>query len=90
MTNFEEQDSEVRRTAEEIQQWLIDYLARELERSPDAIDVTVPFDDFAMDSATAIGMTGDLEDWLGRHVDPSLLYDYPTIETFSQCLAEES
>jgi acyl carrier protein len=79
-----------KRTAEEIQQWLINYLARSLERSPDEIDVTVPFDDFALDSATAIGMTGELEDWLGKHVDPTLVYDYPTIEQFSQCLADES
>ena len=79
-----------KRTSEEIQEWLIDYLARVLERSPDEIDVTVPFDDFSLDSATAIGMTGELEDWLGKHVDPTLVYDYPTIEQFSQCLADES
>jgi len=47
----------------------------------------VPFDDFALDSATAIGMTGELEDWLGKPVDPTLVYDYPTIEQFSKCLA---
>ena len=79
-----------KRTSEEIQEWLIDYLARVLERSPDEIDVTVPFDDFSLDSATAIGMTGELEDWLGKHVDPTLVYDYPTIEQFSQYLADES
>jgi acyl carrier protein len=78
------------RTAEDIQEWLINYLARALERSPDEIDVTVPFDDFALDSATAIGMTGELEDWLGKHVDPTLVYDYPTIEQFSQCLVDEA
>ena len=67
----------------------VDYLARVLERSPDSIDVTVPFDDFALDSAKAIGMTGDLEDWLGKSVDPTLVYDYPTVEQFSKYLAEE-
>jgi acyl carrier protein len=90
MSNSGEQMWAERRTEEAIQQWLIDYLARVLERSPDEIDVTVPFDDFALDSATAIGMTGELEDWLGKHVDPTLVYDYPTIEQFSQCLADES
>jgi acyl carrier protein len=83
-------DGNPKRTSEDIQEWLIDYLARALERAPDEIDVTVPFDDFALDSATAIGMTGELEDWLGKHVDPTLIYDYPTIEQFSQCLADES
>ena len=78
------------RSAEEIQQWLVDYLAQLLDESPDSIDVTIPFQDFALDSATAIGMTGDLESWLGRKVDPTLVYDYPTIEQFSKCLERES
>ncbi|MBC8870095.1 MAG: acyl carrier protein [Planctomycetes bacterium] len=75
------------RTVEEIQEWMVNYLANVLEMSTDKIDVTVPFDDFALDSATAIGMTGELEDWLGKPVDPTLVYDYPTIEQFSKCLA---
>ena len=78
------------RTAEEIQEWIVQYLAGVLERPPEEIDVTVPVDDFALDSATAIGMTGELEDWLGQSVDPTLVYDYPTIEKFSQCLAGEA
>ena len=90
MSNSPEKDAANPRSAEEIQQWLVDFLARELERSPDDIDVTVPFDDFALDSATAIGMTGELEDWLGKHVDPTLVYDYPTIEQFSKFLADQS
>jgi acyl carrier protein len=77
------------RTADEIQEWIVEYLAKVLERSPDDIDVTVPFDDFALDSATAIGMTGELEDWLGKPVDPTLVYDYPTVEQFSKSLAGE-
>jgi acyl carrier protein len=79
----------VPRSAEEIQQWLIQYLATALEKPADEIDVTVPFDDFALDSSTAIGMTGELEDWLGKPVDPTQVYDYPTIEKLSQCLAED-
>jgi len=75
------------KTAEEIQEWMVNYLSNVLEMSTDKIDVTVPFDDFALDSATAIGMTGELEDWLGKPVDPTLVYDYPTIEQFSKCLA---
>jgi acyl carrier protein len=78
------------RSADEIQQWMIDYLARALERPSEEIDVTAPFDEFALDSATAIGMTGELEEWLGKRVDPTLVYDYPTIEQFSQCVADAS
>ena len=78
------------RNSEEIQLWIVDYLARVLEKPADEIDVTVPFDEFALDSATAIGMTGDLEEWLGKTVDPTLVFDYPTIEKISDCLASDS
>lgn len=74
-------------SAEEIQDWIIDYLAKETNVSSDAIDPSATFDSFALDSATAIGMTGDLENWLGRRIDPTVVYDYPTIEEFSEYLA---
>ena len=79
-----------RRTAREIERWFVDYLANLPEReSNKEIDVTVPFENFALDSITALGMTGDLEEWLGRSVDPTMVYDYPTIEQFSRYLAEQ-
>ena len=77
-------------TAEEIQDWMVAYLARSLEVSPNTIDTTVPFDSLALDSMTAISMTGDLEQWLGRSVDPTVVYDYPTIEEFAAHLAQEA
>jgi acyl carrier protein len=77
------------RSGEQIEQWFIQYLSQQLDLSPDQIDVTVPFDDFALDSATAIAMTGDLEDWLGRSVDPTLVYDYPTISDLAEYLAQD-
>lgn len=57
--------------------------------SPEQIDVAVPFEHFALDSATAIGMTGDLEAWLGCRIDPTIVYDYPTIQDISDYLAED-
>jgi acyl carrier protein len=37
----------------------------------------------------AIGLTGDLEDWLGTRLDPTLLYDYPTVAALAKHLAIE-
>ncbi|MBD3884958.1 acyl carrier protein [Phormidium tenue FACHB-886] len=76
-------------SAAEIQAWIVSYLAELLEIEPDDIDVTISFDQYGLDSAAAVGMTGDLEDWLGRKLDPTLLYDYPTVGSFSRHLAEE-
>jgi acyl carrier protein len=76
-------------SAVEIQAWMVSYLAELLAIEPDEIDVAIPFDRYGLDSSVAVGLTGDLEDWLDRKLDPTLLYDYPTIEALSQHLAEE-
>ncbi|QSJ15498.1 acyl carrier protein [Nostoc sp. UHCC 0702] len=77
-------------SADEIQAWIVAYLAELLEVKAEEIDVTIPFDRYSLDSSAAIGMTGDLEDWLGKKLDPTLLYDYPTIELLTQYLSAES
>lgn len=77
-----------KQTAREIQEWMVSYLANLLEINPNEIDITVSFDRYGLDSSAAVGMTGDLEDWLGFEVDPTLVYDYPTIETLAQYLVK--
>ena len=74
---------------EDIQSWIVSYLSKLLEISADEIEVNVPFDSYGLDSSAAIGLTGDLEDWLGKEVDPTVLYDYPTIDTLSEYLSGE-
>ncbi|OKH26469.1 phosphopantetheine-binding protein [Chroogloeocystis siderophila 5.2 s.c.1] len=76
-------------TAAEIQAWIVSYLADLLEINPDEIDTTIPFDRYGLDSAVVVGLTGDLEAWLDSKVDPTLIYDYPTIEDLTRHLAEE-
>jgi acyl carrier protein len=72
----------------EIQAWLIAYLSELLEVEPDSINVKVTFDRYGLDSSAAIGMTGDLGEWLGYELDPTLIYDYPTIEALVENLVE--
>lgn len=74
-------------SASEIQDWLVAYIANLLEIESEEVDVTIPFDRYGLDSSAAVGMTGDLEDWLGKEVEPILLYDYPTIEALAQHLS---
>ena len=76
-------------TATEIQAWIVLYLADLLEVDSDEIEVTIPFDRYGLDSSAAVGLTGDLEDWLGCELDPTLLYDYPTVEALVQHLVSE-
>lgn len=88
-------EGEVDRTAQltssqaEILNWVTSYLANLLEVDPDEVDITVPFDRYGLDSLAAVGLTGDLSDWLGCEVEPTLLYDYPTVEGLVQYLSSE-
>lgn len=76
-------------TQVEIQDWIVNYIAELLEIKADMIDVTIPFDRYGLDSAVAYELAGDLETWLDRELDPTLIYNYPTIETLTQQLTEE-
>jgi acyl carrier protein len=86
--NTKTSSSNLSKSATEIQGWIISYLAKFLEVEPDELDVKIPFDRYGLDSSAAIGMTGELENWLGCPIDPTLIYDYPTIESFAQHLTE--
>lgn len=74
------------RTPDEIQEWVISYLIELLDVDPEDLDPTIPFDRYGLNSMAAVGLTGELEDWLGQQIDPILLYDYPTIEKLAEYL----
>ncbi len=78
------------RTATEIQDWFVNAISGITNTQPEDIDLTVPFESFGLDSVAAVGLTGELEDWLGCEVDPTAVYDYPTIEALSNHFAEQS
>jgi acyl carrier protein len=74
-------------SAAEIQDWIVAYLADLLEIEPEDVDVTIPFDRYGLDSSAAVVLTGDLENWLGIEIEPTLLYDYPTVEALVEHLS---
>lgn len=68
---------------QQIQTWMIDYLAKLLMLDRARIDVTDTFESYGLDSAAMVGMTGDLSDWVGIEIDPVIAYDHPTIDALS-------
>jgi acyl carrier protein len=76
------------RTRAEIRGWMMEYLATHLGLGEESIDIERPLDEYGIDSAQAVRMIGDLEDYLGRELSPSLPYRFPTIEALSTHLAE--
>jgi acyl carrier protein len=85
----EAQSGPARRGAAEVEEWLVRYLAALLEVDPEQIDPAVPFHRYGLGSAAAVAMTGDLEEWIGCEIDPTLPYDYPTIAAVSRYLGQE-
>ncbi|CAN7275524.1 acyl carrier protein [Trinickia sp. LjRoot230] len=71
----------------DIEQWLAQRLATEMALSVESIDPSKPFLDYGVDSASAVGIVADLEDRLGRPLDPNLFYEYPSIEDLAAYLA---
>lgn len=75
-------------TEEAIRTWLVERIASEMEIAAEEIDVREPFSSYGLDSRTAVGLSGDLERWLGRPLLATLTWDYPTIELVAKHLAE--
>ncbi|HEX8145430.1 MAG TPA: acyl carrier protein [Pyrinomonadaceae bacterium] len=74
---------------EDIQNWFVSKLAEELGLKPEEIDIHEPFASYGLDSMTMVTLSGDLEEWLGLRLAPTLAWDYPTIEALAQYLATE-
>jgi acyl carrier protein len=73
-------------SAKEIQSWLTSQISQRLELEPEDIDIREPFTNLGLSSREAVVISGALEDWLGCRLSPTLLYEYPSIETISQYL----
>ena len=79
-----------KKTLGEIQEWLVNYLAESLEVETTKIDINLSFDEYALNSHDAIHLTGELEDWLGFELEPTLLYEYTSIKELAEYLRNEN
>ncbi|WDD95769.1 acyl carrier protein [Burkholderia sp. FERM BP-3421] len=74
---------------EQIVQWLRLYIADVLGVPPERINTEASFQQLGLDSSAAVGMTGDLGEWLGREIDAAAAYDHPSIQALAHALAKE-
>ncbi len=81
---------QIRRSLREIQHWLLTRLSEILEVDPSGIDIATPLKNYGLHSVNAVGLSGDLEQWLGRTLSPTLIYTYPSIEHLARYLANEA
>ncbi|MGL5510399.1 MAG: aminotransferase class I/II-fold pyridoxal phosphate-dependent enzyme [Microcoleaceae cyanobacterium] len=75
---------------QEIESWLAIKLAEKLELgSADVIDRQMDFVEYGLSSMEAVNLSGELESYIGRRLPPTLLWDYPNIESLAIYLWEE-
>lgn len=70
--------------------WLTGRIAGYLATSPAAIETDTAFGDFGLDSAFALNLCTDLETEFGLRVDPTIAWDYPTIDDLAGYLATQT
>ncbi|MCL2925482.1 MAG: aminotransferase class I/II-fold pyridoxal phosphate-dependent enzyme [Trichodesmium sp. MAG_R04] len=75
---------------ENIKSWLVSQLAERLEIGTDEIDIERDFSDYGLNSIEVVNLSGELENLLGRRLPPTLLLDYPTIESLAEYLVEDT
>ena len=73
--------------ADAIQAWLVAKLSERLGIGPHEIDTREPLASYGLGSTEAVGLAGELAEWLGRDLSAALVYEHPTIEALAQHLA---
>jgi acyl carrier protein len=79
-----------RQSYDDIRGWLVETIAGELNVPAQKIGTEEEFTNLGLGSRQAILITGDLETFLNcDELDPSLLWDYPTIDKLARHLASQ-
>lgn len=74
---------------ESLRTWLAARVAAYTRRPAYEIRTDVPLAEYGLDSVYALTLTGDIEDHLGLAVDPTVMWDHPTIDALTQALLQE-
>ena len=65
--------------AEQLEDWLIQRVARLLAQDVDDIDPDMPFNSLGLDSINVMDLIVELDDLLGVEIESTIVWDYPTI-----------
>ena len=76
-------------TAEAIQGFITEKIAKLAKVKPEEVDVTKTYEYYGLSSMEGVLLIADVEEFLGRSLDATLLWDYPTIQSLSTYLADQ-
>ncbi|MBP2702774.1 acyl carrier protein [Microbispora sp. RL4-1S] len=73
-------------STEDLRIWLIQRVASYLEKDPSDISPSVSLTQYGLDSVYAFVMCGDIEDHLDLRLEPTVAWDYRTIDALADHL----
>jgi acyl carrier protein len=76
-------------TSDDLERWLRKLVGDLLQIPAEQINVAERLERYGLDSMTALSVVDSLERHLGRELDPTLLYDHPTIRALARHLLGE-
>jgi acyl carrier protein len=74
---------------EKIEDYLSKKIAEIIEKNPEDIDVDKVFSDYSIDSASGVGLSGDIEEDFNLKLSPLVLFEYPTIAKLSKYILKK-
>jgi acyl transferase domain-containing protein/acyl-CoA synthetase (AMP-forming)/AMP-acid ligase II len=77
------------RDGAEIVAWLTGELAERTGLASSQIDTHQPFGAYGLSSVEATNLIGELAAWLGRDLEATLAWDYPTVDRLARHLADD-
>jgi acyl carrier protein len=79
-----------RPSAQVIEAWLTDKVAELLGIEATEIDPEQELSAYGLSSVTGVMLTGDVEDWLGVTLEPTVAWEYPSVREMARFLAGET
>ena len=74
---------------ENITFWLKEQIGKESEVAPEYIKSTDSIAHFGIDSVVLVTIAVDLEAYVGKEIDPTIFYEFDTIDELSTYIVEE-
>ena len=77
------------KTEAEIREWLIARIAKLAKLEAAHVKADEEFQRYGVSSVRLVEMSGELEDFAGLRVDPTIFWEHPTIDALSRHLGSQ-
>lgn len=84
--NSKLKDSPIEHSEQSLKAWLAVRVATYVRLPPEQIKPNVSLAEYGLDSVYAFSLVGDIEDYLDLSIEPTLMWDHPTIEALAKAL----